>query len=86
MWIKKTIVAGLIDEVGQLAEHINKTVNTQSEATVELGELVLLLKSVVLVQEERIAQLEIENGWELEQTTNRAKQILGIENDSTKIH
>jgi hypothetical protein len=86
MWIKKAIVAGLIDEVGQLAEHINKTVNTQSEATVELGELVLLLKSVVLVQEERIAQLEIENGWELEQTTNRAKQILGIETDSTKIH
>ncbi len=86
MWIKKSIVAGLIDEVGQLAEHINNTVNTQSEATVELGELVLLLKSVVLVQEERIAQLEIENGWELEQTTNRAKQILGIETDSTKIH
>jgi hypothetical protein len=86
MWIKKAIVAGLIDEVGQLAERINKTVNTQSEATVELGELVLLLKSVVLVQEERIAQLEIENGWELEQTTNRAKQILGIETDSTKIH
>ena len=86
MWIKKAIVAGLIDEVGQLAERINKTVNTQSEATVELGELVLLLKSVVLVQEERIAQLEIENGWELEQTTNRAKEILGIETDSTKIH
>jgi hypothetical protein len=86
MWIKKSIVAGLIDEVGQLAEHINNTVNTQSEATVELGELVLLLKSVVLVQEERIAQLEIENGWELEQTTNRAKEILGIETDSTKIH
>jgi len=86
MWIKKAIVAGLIDEVGQLAERINKTVNTQSEATVELGELVLLLKSVVLVQEERIAQLEIENGWELEQTTDRAKQILGIETDSTKIH
>lgn len=86
MWIKKSIVAGLIDEVGQLAERINNTVNTQSEATVELGELVLLLKSVVLVQEERIAQLELENGWELEQTTNRAKQILGIENDSTKIH
>ena len=86
MWIKKAIIAGLIDEVGQLAERINKTVNTQSEATVELGELVLLLKSVVLVQEERIAQLEIENGWELEQTTNRAKEILGIETDSTKIH
>jgi hypothetical protein len=86
MWIKKSIVAGLIDEVGQLAERINKTVNTQSEATVELGELVLLLKSVVLVQEERIAQLEIENGWELEQTTKKAREILGIEPEDTKIH
>jgi hypothetical protein len=86
MWIKKAIVAGLIDEVGQLAERINKTVNTQSEATVELGELVLLLKSVVLVQEERIAQLEIENGWPLEETTKRAREILGIEPEDTKIH
>ena len=86
MWIKKAIVAGLIDEVGQLAERINKTVNTQSEATVELGELVLLLKSVVLVQEERIAQLEIENGWSLEQTTQKAREILGLEPEDTKIH
>ena len=78
MWIKKSIVAGLIDEVGQLAERINSTVNTQSEATVELGELVLLLKSVVLVQEERIAQLE--------QTTQKAREILGIETEDTKIH
>tara|TARA_R100001244_G_scaffold76707_1_gene60869 strand:+ start:619 stop:879 length:261 start_codon:yes stop_codon:yes gene_type:complete len=86
MWIKKAIVAGLIDEVGQLAERINKTVNTQSEATVELGELVMLLKSVVLVQEERIAQLEIENGWSLEQTTQKAREILGLEPEDTKIH
>ena len=86
MWIKKSIVAGLIDEVGQLAERINNTVNTQSEATVELGELVLLLKSVVLVQEERIAQLELENGWELEQTTQKAREVLGIETEDTKIH
>ena len=86
MWIKKSIVAGLIDEVGQLAERINKTVNTQSEATVELGELVMLLKSVVLVQEERIAQLEIENGWSLEQTTQKAREILGLEPEDTKIH
>ena len=86
MWIKKAIVAGLIDEVGQLAERINKTVNTQSEATVELGELVLLLKSVVLVQEERIAQLEVENGWDLEETTANAKQVLGISESETKYH
>ena len=86
MWIKKSIVAGLIDEVGQLAERINNTVNTQSEATVELGELVLLLKSVVLVQEERIAQLEVENGWDLEETTANAKQVLGISESETKYH
>jgi|TARA_R110002167_G_scaffold90595_7_gene244076 hypothetical protein len=86
MWIKKSIVAGLIDEVAQMAERINNTVNTQSEATVELGELVLLLKTVVLVQEERIAQLELENGWELEQTTKSAKEFLGIENEDTTLH
>ncbi|SVD41206.1 uncharacterized protein METZ01_LOCUS394060, partial [marine metagenome] len=38
-----------------MAEKINSTVNTQSEATVELGELVLRLKDLLLVQEERIA-------------------------------
>ncbi len=63
-----------------------KTVNTQSEATVELGELVLMLKSVVLVQEERIAQLEIENGWSLEETAERARDILGIDSTDTKLH
>ena len=86
MWIKKAIVAGLIDEVGQLAERINKTVNTQSEATVELGELVLRLKDLLLVQEERIAQLEIENGWSLEETSERARKILGIDSTDTKLH
>jgi NTP pyrophosphatase (non-canonical NTP hydrolase) len=85
MWIKKSVVAALIGEVAEMAEKINKTVNTQSEATVELGELVLMLKSVVLVQEERIAQLEIENGWSLEETTERAKDILSIM-DNTKLH
>ncbi|HJO28741.1 MAG TPA: hypothetical protein QF708_05005 [Candidatus Poseidoniia archaeon] len=86
MWIKKSIVAALIGEVAEMAEKINKTVNTQSEATVELGELVLMLKSVVLVQEERIAQLEIENGWSLEETAERARDILGIDSTDTKLH
>jgi len=86
MWIKKSIVAALIGEVAEMAEKINKTVNTQSEATVELGELVLMLKSVVLVQEERIAQLEIENGWSLEETAERARDILGIDSTGTKLH
>ena len=85
MWIKKSIVAGLIGEVAEMAEKINSTVNTQSEATVELGELVLRLKDLLLVQEERIAQLEIENGWSLEETTERARDILGII-DNTKLH
>jgi len=62
MWIKKETLATLIGEVAEMAEKINTTVNTQSEATVELGELVLRLKDLLLVQEERIAQLEIENG------------------------
>ena len=62
MWIKKETLATLIGEVAEMAEKINSTVNTQSEATVELGELVLRLKDLLLVQEERIAQLEIENG------------------------
>jgi hypothetical protein len=52
---------------------------------VELGELVLRLKDLVLVQEERIAQLEVENGWSLEETTERARDILGII-DNTKLH
>ncbi len=86
MWIKKSIVAALIGEVAEMAEKINKTVNTQSEATVELGELVLMLKSVVLVQEERIAQLEIENGWSLEETAEKARDILGIDSTDTKLH
>jgi hypothetical protein len=85
MWIKKSIVAGLIGEVAEMAEKINSIVNTQSEATVELGELVLRLKDLLLVQEERIAQLEIENGWSLEETTERARDILGII-DNTKLH
>ena len=84
MWIKKSIVASLIGEVADMAEKINTTVNTQSEATVELGELVLRLKDLVLVQEERIAQLEVENGWSLEETAEKARQVLGI--DNTKIH
>ena len=86
MWIKKSIVAGLIGEVADMAEKINSTVNTQSEATVELGELVLMLKSVVLVQEERIAQLELENGWSLEETAEKARDILGIDSTDTKLH
>jgi hypothetical protein len=85
MWIKKETLATLIGEVAEMAEKINTTVNTQSEATVELGELVLRLKDLLLVQEERIAQLEIENGWSLEETTERARDILGII-DNTKLH
>ena len=85
MWIKKETLATLIGEVAEMAEKINTTVNTQSQATVELGELVIRLKDLVLVQEERIAQLEIENGWSLEDTTERAKDILGII-DNTKLH
>tara|TARA_B100000929_G_scaffold149439_1_gene118476 strand:+ start:44 stop:301 length:258 start_codon:yes stop_codon:yes gene_type:complete len=85
MWIKKETLATLIGEVADMAEKINTTVNTQSEATVELGELVLRLKDLVLVQEERIAQLEVENGWSLEETTERARDILGII-DNTKLH
>ena len=85
MWIKKETLATLIGEVAEMAEKINKTVNTQSEATVEPGELVLRLKDLLLVQEERIAQLEIENGWSLEETTERARDILGII-DNTKLH
>ena len=85
MWIKKETLAALIGEVADMAEKINTTVNTQSEATVELGELVLRLKDLVLVQEERIAQLEVENGWSLEETTERARGILGII-DNTKLH
>ncbi len=85
MWIKKETLATLIGEVAGMAEKINTTVNTQSEATVELGELVLRLKDLVLVQEERIAQLEVENGWSLEETTERARDILGII-DNTKLH
>ena len=84
MWIKKETLATLIGEVADMAEKINTTVNTQSQATVELGELVIRLKDLVLVQEERIAQLEIENGWSLEETAERARQVLGI--DNTKIH
>ena len=84
MWIKKETLATLIGEVVDMAEKTNNTVNTQSQATVELGELVLMLKSVVLVQEERIAQLEIENGWSLEEKAEKARQVLGI--DNTKIH
>lgn len=84
MWIKKETLATLIGEVAEMAEKINTTVNTQSQATVELGELVIRLKDLVLVQEERIAQLEIENGWSLEETSERARQVLGI--DDTKLH
>jgi hypothetical protein len=84
MWIKKETLATLIGEVADMAEKINTTVNTQSQATVELGELVIRLKDLVLVQEERIAQLEVENGWSLEETAERARQVLGI--DNTKIH
>ena len=84
MWIKKSIVAGLIGEVADMAEKINSTVNTQSQATVELGELVVRIKDLVLVQEERIANLEVENGWSLEETAEKARQVLGI--DNTKIH
>lgn len=86
MWIKKSIVAGLLDEVAQMAERINTTVNTQSQATVELGELVIRLKDLLLVQEERIAQLEVENGWSLEETAERARKVLGIDSEDTKIH
>ena len=86
MWIKKSIVAGLLDEVAQMAERINTTVNTQSKATVELGELVIRLKDLLLVQEERIAQLEVENGWSLEETAERARKVLGIDSEDTKIH
>ena len=85
MWIKKETLATLIGEVVDMAEKTNNTVNTQSEATVELGELVMRLKDLVLVQEERIANLEIENGWSLEETTERARDILGII-DNTKLH
>jgi NTP pyrophosphatase (non-canonical NTP hydrolase) len=85
MWIKKEILATLVGEVAELAEKINTTINTQSEATVELGELVLRVKDIVLVQEERIGQLEAENGWSLEETTERARDILGII-DNTKLH
>jgi len=84
MWIKKETLATLIGEVAEMAEKINTTVNTQSQATVELGELVIRLKDIVLVQEERIAQLEVENGWSLEETAERARQVLGI--DDTKVH
>lgn len=86
MWIKKSIVAGLLDEVAQMAERINTTVNTQSQATVELGELVIRLKDLLLVQEERIAQLEVENGWSLEETAERARKVLGLDSEDTKIH
>jgi NTP pyrophosphatase (non-canonical NTP hydrolase) len=85
MWIKKETLATLVGEVAELAEKINTTINTQSEATVELGELVLRVKDIVLVQEERIGQLEAENGWSLEETTERARDILGII-DNTKLH
>jgi len=85
MWIKKESLATLVGEVAELAEKINTTINTQSEATVELGELVLRVKDIVLVQEERIGQLEAENGWSLEETTERARDILGII-DNTKLH
>ena len=85
MWIKKEVLATLVGEVAELAEKINTTINTQSEATVELGELVLRVKDIVLVQEERIGQLEAENGWSLEETTERARDILGII-DNTKLH
>jgi len=34
--------------------------------------------------EVRIAQLEIENGWSLEEKAEKARQVLGI--DNTKIH
>jgi len=85
MWIKKETLATLIGEVVDMAEKTNNTVNTQSQATVELGELVIRLKDLVLVQEERIAQLEVENGWSLEETTERARDILGII-DNTKLH
>ena len=37
MWIKKETLATLVGEVAELAEKINTTINTQSEATVELG-------------------------------------------------
>jgi len=86
MWVKKEVIAKLVNEVAEMAEQINSTVNTQSEATVELGELVLMLKSVILVQEERIAQLELENGWELEETTRNAKNVLGILDEETSYH
>ena len=86
MWIKKSIVAGLLDEVAQMADRINTTVNTQSQATVELGELVIRLKDLLLVQEERIAQLEVENGWSLEETAERARKVLGLDSEDTKIH
>ena len=85
MWIKKEVLATLVGEVAELAEKINTTINTQSEATVELGELVLRVKDIVLVQEERIGQLEAENGWSLEETTERARDILGII-DNIKLH
>ena len=85
MWIKKETLATLIGEVVDMAEKTNNTVNTQSQATVELGELVMRLKDLVLVQEERIANLEVENGWSLEETTERARDILGII-DNTKLH
>ena len=84
MWIKKETLATLIGEVVDMAEKTNNTVNTQSQATVELGELVIRLKDLVLVQEERIANLEVENGWSLEETAEKARQVLGI--DNTKIH
>ena len=45
-----------------------------------------MLKSVILVQEERIAQLELENGWELEETTRNAKNVLGILDEETSYH
>ena len=86
MWVKKEVIAKLVNEVAEMAEQINSTVNTQSEATVELGELVLMLKSVILVQEERIAQLELEKGWELEETTRNAKNVLGILDEETSYH
>ena len=86
MWIKKETLATLIGEVADMAEKINNTVNTQSQATVELGELVIRLKDLVLVQEERIAQLEVENGWSLEETAERARKVLGLESEDTKIH
>jgi hypothetical protein len=86
MWAKKKDLSNVLKDLDKFVVYIMETVEEQTNALTELGEINIILRNMIKVQDRRIQQLEEANGWSSGEATRDAEEFVHLVPDNNNIH